>query len=31
MPSYDAYLNGDLRNYDLPDEVIAQNLASLDK
>ena len=29
MPSYDAYLNGDLRNYELPDEVIAKNLAEL--
>ncbi len=26
MPSYDTFINGDLRNYDIPDEEIRQNL-----
>ena len=31
MPSYEAYINGDLQNYTVTDEMIAQNLAELDK
>jgi tryptophan synthase beta chain len=31
MPSYEAYINGDLQNYTVTDEMIAENLAELDK
>lgn len=31
MPSYEQYINGDLLNYTVTDEMIAQNLAELDK
>lgn len=31
MPSYEQYINGDLQNYTVTDEMIAQNLAELDK
>jgi tryptophan synthase beta chain len=31
MPSYEAYINGDLQNYTVTDEMIAANLAELDK
>ena len=31
MPSYEAYINGDLQNYKVTDEMIAENLAELDK
>ena len=31
MPSYEAYINGDLQNYTVTDEMIAENLAQLDK
>ena len=30
MPSYDQYINGDLVNYNVTDEMIAENLAALD-
>lgn len=30
MPSYEQYINGDLQNYTVTDEMIAQNLAELD-
>ena len=29
MTAYENYLNGDLRNYELPDEVIQENLSKL--
>ena len=31
MPSYEAYINGDLQNYTVTDEDVAKNLAELDK
>lgn len=31
MPSYEQYINGDLLNYTVTDEMIAQNLAELNK
>ena len=31
MPSYEAYIKGDLQNYTVTDEMIAENLAELDK
>ena len=31
MPSYEQYINGDLQNYTVTDEMIANNLAELDK
>ncbi|MBQ7513669.1 MAG: TrpB-like pyridoxal phosphate-dependent enzyme, partial [Prevotella sp.] len=31
MPSYEQYINGDLQNYTVTDEMIAANLAELDK
>ena len=31
MPSYESYINGDLQNYTVTDEMIAENLAELDK
>ena len=31
MPSYEQYINGDLQNYTVTDEMISQNLAELDK
>jgi tryptophan synthase beta chain len=31
MPSYESYIKGDLQNYKVTDEMIAQNLAELDK
>ncbi len=31
MPSYEAYINGDLQNYTVTDEEVAKNLAELDK
>jgi tryptophan synthase beta chain len=31
MPSYEAYIKGDLQNYTVTDEMIAENLAALDK
>ena len=31
MPSYESYINGDLQNYTVTDEMIAANLAELDK
>ncbi|MDR1729707.1 MAG: TrpB-like pyridoxal phosphate-dependent enzyme [Prevotellaceae bacterium] len=31
MAAYDQYIAGDLTNYDLPDEEIAQNVAKLEK
>ena len=31
MPSYEAFIKGDLQNYTVTDEMIAQNLAELDK
>ena len=31
MPSYEQYINGDLQNYTVTDEMIAKNLAELDK
>jgi len=31
MPSYESYINGDLQNYTVTDEMIAKNLAELDK
>jgi tryptophan synthase beta chain len=30
MPSYESYINGDLQNYTVTDEMIAKNLAELD-
>ena len=30
MPSYEQYINGDLQNYTVTDEMIAKNLAELD-
>jgi tryptophan synthase beta chain len=30
MPSYDAFIKGDLQNDTVTDEMIAQNLAELD-
>jgi tryptophan synthase beta chain len=30
MPSYEQYINGDLQNYSVTDEAIAQNTAELD-
>ena len=30
MPSYEAYIKGDLQNYTVTDEMIAENLAELD-
>ena len=31
MPSYEAFIKGDLQNYTVTDEMIAENLAELDK
>ncbi len=31
MTAYDQYLSGDLTNYELPDEVIKENVSTLDK
>jgi len=31
MAAYDQYLSGDLTNYELPDEVIAENVSKLEK
>ena len=31
MPSYESFIKGDLQNYTVTDEMIAQNLAELDK
>ena len=31
MPSYEAYINGDLQNYTVTDEEVAKNIAELDK
>ena len=31
MPSYEAFIKGDLQNYKVTDEMIAENLAELDK
>ena len=31
MPSYESYINGDLQNYTVTDEMIAENLAKLDQ
>ena len=31
MPSYESYIKGDLQNYKVTDEMIAENLAELDK
>ena len=31
MPSYDAFIKGDLQNYTVTDEMIAENLKALDK
>lgn len=31
MPSYDSFINGDLRNYNISDEEIAQSLSSVPK
>lgn len=31
MPSYDSFINGDLRNYNITDEEIAQSLSSVPK
>ena len=31
MPRYDSFIKGDLQNYTVTDEMIAQNLAELDK
>jgi tryptophan synthase beta chain len=30
MPSYEAFIKGDLQNYTVTDEMIAQNLAECD-
>ncbi len=29
MPSYDQFINGDLRDYDLTDEELAKSMANL--
>ena len=29
MPSYDQFINGDLRNYDLTDEELGKSMANL--
>jgi len=31
MPSYEMFIKGDLQNYTVTDEMIAANLAELDK
>ena len=31
MPSYESFIKGDLQNYTVTDEMIAENLAELDK
>jgi tryptophan synthase beta chain len=31
MPSYESFIKGDLQNYTVTDEMIAANLAELDK
>jgi tryptophan synthase beta chain len=31
MPSYESYIKVDLQNYKVTDEMIAENLAELDK
>ena len=30
MPSYEQFINGDLQNYTVTDDMIAKNLADLD-
>ena len=31
MASYDSYIAGDLQNYEVTDEMVQANIASLDK
>ncbi|MBR4603205.1 MAG: TrpB-like pyridoxal-phosphate dependent enzyme, partial [Prevotella sp.] len=31
MPSYDSFINGDLRNYNITDEEIAKSLSTVPK